>query len=825
MRASYEWLKALSGVDVSAEEMARRLTSVGLEVDSVTEVGATLDHVVVAEVRAKKPHPEKSGLTLVTVWDGQAESEIVCGAPNVPEPGRFVVLAKLGASLPNGMVIAERKVAGFVSRGMLCGETELGVGPDDDGLLVFPEDLASLYTGSAGFGVTPTVPAPGMPLVAALCLRDAILEIGLTPNRPDCLGHIGLARELALVSGGTFVNPDVAAPFALVASNEGVPDASRPVVVVIESPERCPRYGGARVDGVTVAASPWWVRYRLHTLGLRPISNVVDVTNLVMMERGHPVHAFDERNVRGGKIVVRTARAGETMKTLDGATRTFVADDLLICDAERPVAVAGIMGGEESGIAPTTTDVVIECAYFNPQSVRRTARRLGMHTDASHRFERGMDQSAVPTVLARTAELVVALAGGAARGVGIDIEARPSTPKRISLAFDRMDGLLGFAIPRDDARRILVGLGLRIVSDSPDALELDAPTWRPDLALREDLYEEVARVFGYDHIPATMPRVRPSVEGSSRRATFLRRSKRAAAGTGLHEAMSYAFVAPEDHVRCRVSTDAVVLANPLSVERSVMRTSLLPGLVEAAQRARRHGAEAVRLFEVGRAFHPVVDAVLPNEHAWLAVMLLGTTTDWFGKDRALDFYDAKGHVEAIVSSLVSGGAELALDDALDVRAPFLHPRRRGIVRVSGHVVGVIGELHPDVVDATGLDGRAVYAELDMERLLELSQTLAPKTAVAPPRFPATSLDLALLVDESVPVGSLRDIMIASSNGLAERVELFDEYRGEHVPEGKRSLAFRVVYRDKDATLTDARVDAAHGAVVREVESRFGAVRR
>lgn len=825
MRASYEWLKALSGVDVTPEETAKRLTSVGLEVDSVTRVGVGLEHVVIAEVRGKKPHETKSGLTLVTVFDGASESEIVCGAPNVPENGRLVILAKLGASLPNGMVIAERKVAGVVSRGMLCGETELGIGPDDAGIVVLPEDLGALYAGHEGFGVRAARPAPGMPITEALSLSDAILEIGLTPNRPDCLGHVGLARELALVSGATFAAPASGVTLTFVAKSDDANDAERPVHVAIESASRCPRYGGARVRDVTVTSSPWWVRYRLHTLGLRPISNVVDATNLVMMERGHPVHAFDARNVHGERIVVREARAGETMQTLDGVTRTFTADDLLICDADRPVAVAGVMGGEESGIAESTRDVILECAYFDPRSVRRTSRRLGLHTDASHRFERGTDPNAVPDVLARTVELVAQLGRGTPVPVAVDANVSKITKKRVTLRPTAMASLLGFAVPDTEVRRILHGLGLVLVSEAQDALVFDAPTYRPDLALEEDLFEEVARVYGYDHIPASMPRVRPSVEGSSRRATFLRRSKRVAAGTGLNEAVSYAFVSPEDLVRCRVATDAVALANPLSVERSVMRTSLLPGLVEAAARARRHGAQSIRLFEVGRAFHPRAGEVLPHEHAWLAVLLLGHRSPWFGQERPLDFYDAKGHVTAIVESLLGVPAELALDDALDTRAPFLHPRRRGIVRVSGHAVGVIGELHPGLVDDTSLGGRGVYAELDMEKLLELSLALTPASAVAPPRFPHTTLDLALLVSEDVPVGALTDIMLASSSGLMEKAELFDEYRGEHVPQGKRSLAFRVVYRDKEATLTDARVETTHAAVLRELENRFGAVRR
>lgn len=803
MLASHRWLSELTGLSWPADEMARRFTSVGLEVESVSPKGASLDRVVIAEVRAKAPHPSKSGLTLVTVFDGAEEKVIVCGASNVPEPGARVILAQLGATLPNGIAIAPRKLGGIDSPGMLCGETELGIGSDDSGLFLVPAEIAA---------------APGTPIVDALGLTDHVLEIGLTPNRPDCLGHRGLARELCAIAGIPFAPKDEPTPFTSVSPDDAA--------VRIEDVARCPRYGAARISGVTVAPSPFALRYRLHVLGLRAISNLVDATNLVMLEWGHPIHAFDVAKLRGGaSIVVRSANAGETMKTLDGVERKFESDDLLIYDSEGPVAIAGVMGGENSGIADTTSEVLIECAYFAPRSVRRTSRRLGMHTDASHRFERGVDPNAVPAVLASAARLLGALGGGTIATTAIDRHPAPIAPQRVELRWARARALLGYDVPREVALQALRGVGVVVLGETPDAVSCELPTGRPDLTREVDLVEEIARLYGYDRIPTALARVRPSAEGTARPITFARSLKQAANATGLHEAICYGFVAPEDHVTYRVPTDAVRLQNPLSVERSVMRTSLLPGLATAAARALRHGAREIRLFEVGSSFHPRAGEVLPDERPTLALLLLGSHEAWFGHPRALDFFDAKGHVEGIVHAICGQTVTVVADDGLEATAPYLHPRRRGRILLGDHVVGHLGEIHPDLVDAADLGGRAQYAELDCVALLRAVDSVGARLASGLPRFPAVSRDVALLVDEAHAVAELRAVIAHGGGTLVEAVELFDEYRGEHIPAGKRSLAFRVTYRDPDATLTDARVDAAHTAAITAVTSRFEAERR
>ncbi len=806
MHASHRWLSELSGVDASAEEVAERLTSAGLEVEHLEAKGRGLDGVVVAEVRGMRAHPSAEKLRLVTVFDGVAEQEVVCGAPNVPPPGNRIVFARLGATLPGGFKLEERAIRGVVSRGMICSETELAIGEGGEGILVLGADDPG---------------APGTPVAEALGLEDTILTIGLTPNRPDCLGHVGLARELAVLYGVPFTPPTAPELTLGAGPIEGVS-------VTIDDAQRCPRYGAALVLGGTVKPSPFWLRYRLHCLGLRPISNLVDATNLVMLEHGHPIHGFDLAKVRGRTIVVRTAREGETMATLDGALRRFVADDLLICDGEGPVAVAGVMGGAESGLEGSTRDVLIECAYFDPRAVRRTARRLGLHTDASHRFERGVDPNGVPRVLARAASLIASLGGGRVVTAAIDRVARPIAPASIRLRPAKVRALLGVDVPADATRRILEGIGARIASATDAELTVEAPTFRPDLGREADLIEELARIHGYDAIPTTVPRVRPSSEGTPFEIRFLPQLRLAAAGAGLHEAIAYGFVAPAQLAAARVPTDAIALENPLSEERSVMRTSLLPGLAEAAARALRHGAREIRLFEVGRTFHRDgeggADAALPTERRRIALVLAGEHRAALGSERAFDFYDGKGAVDAILGT-VGASYEVTLDEALATSAPYLHPRRRAAVRIAGTLAGHVGELHPDVAEALDLGARAVYAELDVDRLVAALRDAGDPRAPELPRFPATTRDVALLVDDALAMADAQAVLAAASKPLGESVELFDLYRGESLPAGKKSLAFRIVYRDAEGTLTDKQVDKAHQKVLEAARRELGATLR
>jgi phenylalanyl-tRNA synthetase beta chain len=818
MRASHRWLRELSGLDVTAREMAARLTRAGIEVERVQPFAAGLDGVVVAEVLASRPHPGRPGQSVVAVFDGAAQHEVVCGASNVPPPGGRVLFATVGATLPGGRTITPRAIGGVTSHGMLCSEAELGIGPDAAGIVVLcPEDAAPV----------------GAPFASALGLRDEILEISLTPNRPDGLGHIGLARELCALFAVPFTPPRHDLGLRLRPEpREGILGGGA-VSVSIEAPDRCGRYAAVVVRGVTVRPSPLRIRARLWSLGVRAISSVVDATNLVVFERGHPTHAFDLARLAEGRVIVRRARDGERARTLDGETRWLVPDDLLVCDAAGAVAVAGVMGCEGSGVRDVTRDVLLEVAWFEPSGVRRTSRRLGLHTDASHRFERGVDHGAVPEVVAALTSWVLALAGGTVDPEGIDVH--PGTPPRrdITLRIPRARALLGdFGIGLETAEEVLSRLGCDVVGrvEGPEAaLRVLAPTWRPDLLREVDLVEEIARVRGLEAIPTVVPQVRPSAEGTPARTRLARRLREAAAASGLLQAIDYAFVSPRALLAARVSVDAVRLLNPLSEERSVLRTSLLPGLLTAVSRAQRHQAPRAALFELASVFAPAPPTEdLPEQREVLALLMCGPRGAFVGDAAPLDFYDVKG----AVASLLAIGAGLAIDTVLDERlpidAPFLHPRRgaRVVARVGADAapvaLGVLGEVHPDVARAFDLQGRPVYAELDVDAVFGAVSAMPPSSARALPRFPAVTRDVAVVVPESVFAGEVADLLRSAAGPLCESVECFDVYRGAGIAEGHKSLAFRLTYRDPEATLTDDRVEAVHSVVLRAAERRFGA---
>jgi phenylalanyl-tRNA synthetase beta chain len=826
MLVSFRWLQELCPVDADVAEVAHRISLAGLEVEAMDEKGNNLSGVVIAEVRAKSPHPKKDKLTLVTVFDGEDEHAVVCGAPNVPEPGGRILFARSGAVLPNGIKIALRKVGGVESNGMICSEAELEIGADAEGIFVVDSENAAL---------------PGVGVADALDLHDVILDIGLTPNRPDCLGHVGIAREIGVLFGVGYKARKAAGPHRTFAAggsfasaepttkltplwdtgSEMVDTPELPAISIeIADGDRCPRYGAALVSGVKVAPSPFWLRYRLHNLGLRALSNVVDATNLILLEWGHPIHGFDLARLGGSKVVVRLASDGEKMATLDGVERTFTTDDLLICDGEGPVAVAGVMGGLDTEIRDETKDVLIECAYFDPRSIRRTSRRLGLHTDSSHRFERGVDPEAVPRVLASAASLIAELGGGAAATTAIDRVATAYEAKSIRFRPDRASQLLGTPVSKDESLRILESLGCRIVEQSDHALTAEAPSWRPDLAREVDLIEEVARVRGYEEIPTAVPRVHPSEAGTASLLKFVDSLRDSAVTSGLYEAVNYGFLSVDDLRKARVSTDAVPLANPLSEERSVMRTSLLPGLATAATRAQRHGATEVRLFELARTFHPS-DEVLPREDTVLAITLAGQRSGWIGGEESFDLYDGKGVIQALVDRVFGQTPALASGEV----PGFLHPKRSALVTLASRPIGFVGEVHPGVGDDLGLIGRVIYAELDVPALHALSEELGPRQARGLPKFPAVARDIAMLVRDEFSAGEIADALREASKGLAESVKLFDLYRGDQIPDGHRSLAFRVTYRDAEGTLTDKRVDKVHASIARLASDRFEATIR
>lgn len=831
MRVSYRWLgELLPGLEASPKEVAERLTRAGLEVEAIESFGVGLEAVRVAEVRRVEPHPTRDKLRLVTVNQGSGhEQTVVCGAANVPGPGGLVALATVGTTLPAvGLTLVPRAIGGVQSEGMLCSEQELGLAPSSEGILILPAGTAQ----------------PGTPLVAAVpAVSDTLLELGVAPNRGDALGHVGVAREVAALYGLSLRVPDVGSPRRV--AEGAIRDLVR---VTNRDPERCPYYGAMVVVGVKIGPSPLWLRWRLAALGLRSISNVVDITNLLLLEWGQPMHAFDLDRVRRAEIVVRRAEQGEPFVTLDGASRSLDADDLVICDGEGPSALAGIMGGQISEIREETERVLLECAYFQPRGIRRTSRRHALSTDSSYRFERGTDWGAIPTVLERAAVLLTQLAEGAVvPGAIHDRGHLPSQPA-ISLRGRRLDALLGAPVPFGEAVGILGRLGLSVESSEssdggPEAKVL-VPSWRSDLRREADLIEEVARIRGLDGLPTLLPAMAPQPPRTS--GKLERRAAETACQLGFSEAVTYAFVSPQALAAVHAPPPVVSLKNPLSEDRTVMRTSLLPGLLDALRRARRHGERAVRLFTVATVFLPPAKAprtgaalsarpqqaadlgVLPEEVPSLAAVLAGPRPGYLVREE-VDVFDAKGLAVELVERLTQRRAQVRLAPR-EADTGHLHPRGAAEISVDGLKVGRFGPLHPDLVEELDLEGPAQILEVDLSAIEALERR--PPQYRPVPRLPAVVRDLSLEVSETLEAGVIETALREASGELCESVELIDLFSGKPIPAGHRSLTFRSTYRDPKAatdpeharTLTDKEVDKAH-AKARTAVEKLGAVPR
>jgi len=768
-------------------------------------------------------------LSTTTVSNGGLPSErtVVCGASNVPGPGGLVVLAGVGSELPGvSFVLEPREIGGVLSEGMLCSESELALADQSAGLITFEPGSYR-----AGTRFIDALPEAG----------DVIFELDVTPNRPDALGHVGVARDLA-----AFFEIDVALPTASLLKESGPATASR-VQVTNLVPDRCPRYGVGLVTGVSIAASPLEVRWRLHRLGMRPISNVVDVTNWVMLEFGQPLHAFDLAQVRGSQIIVRTAQAGELMKTLDGEERRLGEDDVVICDRDGPSALAGIMGGEISEISQVTTDVLLECAYFDSRSIRRTARRQGLRSESSHRFERGTDHAATPLVLDRARTLLCQWAGGTASPGTVRADGPPIDIPTIEFRGERMDRLLGVDVPFKEATRTLSRLGFQVeyVRDtkSGHVALIRGASHRPDVRIEVDLIEEVARIRGLDNIPTVLPAIPPQVPRTSDRLN--RAAARVAVELGLSEALTYSFVAARDLAAVHAPPSVVTLTNPLSEDRSVLRTSLLPGLFEALRRARRRGERRVQLFSLGAVFLPVGtprersdarpellqdDIRLPYERPSFAAVLAGPRDAHLElKPSDVDVYDAKAIALEIVERLCARKADVVRAERSAL--PHLHPRGAGWIRVAGKTIGHFGPVHPDVVEAMDLDGSALVVEVDLAAIEALGRVTPHYRPI--PKLPAISRDLSLVVGDLVPAADVASAIARFGGELCESVEIATEFRGGSVPAGHRSLTFRVVYRDPKArrneeearTLTDREVDDVQARVLQAAASELGVTLR
>jgi phenylalanyl-tRNA synthetase beta chain len=794
MRISLQWLSEYVGLPVE-EELARRLTAVGFEVEAIERTGRGLEGVVAARILSSEKHPNAEKLSVTRVdAGGDAPLQIVCGAKNYAV-GDVVPLATVGATLPGGTRIEKAKLRGVESSGMLCSARELGLAEDASGLLLLDRAVA-----------------PGTPIARALGIEDTLLEVNVTPNRPDALSHVGIAREVA-----AFLGERVRMPSPRLAESGG--PASDAVKVRIEAPEKCARYAARVVEGVRIGPSPAWLARRLEACGVRSISNVVDATNFVLLELGHPLHAFDLDRVAGHEIVVRTARPGERITTLDGKERALDPDDLLIADRDRGSALAGVMGGGDSEISAGTTRVLLESAWFQPSGVRRTSRRHGLKTEASYRFERGADPGMVIPALDRCAGLIAELAGGTVRPGVVDAHPREVVSADVRLRWSVPGRILGMGVPRDEVRAILERLGFAVRASDDEGATFAVPSWRVDVSLEEDLVEEIVRTKGYDAIPETLPANAVATPAEPAEAQALSRVRAALEGSGFSEAVNFSFVAERDLASLAPrGAAAIALRNPISADLAVMRTSLVPSLLRNAALNRRQRVEDVRLYEIARVYLPLAapgdaPAAEPLE---IAGVLAGrrSPASWAEPAEALDFYDAKAAVEAV---LVALGVEARF--SAEGGGGWLHPRVSAVVRApGGAALGEVGELHPRAADAFDLPRGVLAFRLSADALLAAAR-LVPRYAPIP-RFPAVLRDLAVVVADAVQAEAVLEAVRAEP--LVEDATLFDVYRGPPIPPGKKNLALALRYRAPDRTLTDAEADAAHQRIVERLASTLRA---
>ncbi|WP_300457742.1 phenylalanine--tRNA ligase subunit beta [Desulfobacula sp.] len=806
MKVSLSWLKEYIPVDLEPSVIAEKLTMAGLEVDAVEERYDYLNHVVVARVDAVKKHPNADKLSVCTVdAGGEQQIQIVCGAPNVRE-GMFVPCALPGAVLPGDVKIKKGKLRGEVSQGMLCSAAELRLNSDASGIMDLDGEFVT-----------------GIPLAQALNVSDTVFEIDLTPNRPDCLSYIGVAREVR-----AFMEPKqpLRLPdFTLANDKIGNESIHEYATVQIKDPDLCPRYSAGLLLDVTIKPSPFWLQQRLESIGLTPINNVVDITNFVMMETGQPLHAFDFDEVAKGQIIIRRAGSDTDFTTLDSKDHTLEPDMLMICDGERPVALAGVMGGENSEISDDTTRVLVESAYFNPVSIRKTAKKTGIATDASHRFERGGDPDGTVKALKRAVSLMAQLCDATIARDIIDEYPNKAVPLEIDVNTDRLNIRLGTDLDADAIHEILSSVGFEVEKTHAAQLKVGVPFFRVDVTRPEDLSEEVARLWGYNNIKTRYPLV--PAEGRPLDPKILLREKlrQIMIGFSFFEAINYNFIHEKfcdnlnlrgDDQRRRVET----ILNPISDQMSVLRTSMIPGLLETMKRNISQQTISLKVFEIGKIFYATQKGFLPEEHEMMAGLMTGNRSvqSWHSKKSDVDFFDLKGVAEGLLGAFKVKNP--VFEPVVDDTCPYFKTGYTALVKSGDHLIGTLGRIDDKVLKNFGLKQAAFVFDFSLKSILEVLPDVVEAEPL--PRFPSVSRDITIIVDRSVMVGAiLKQLdLISQRETLIERVFLFDAFEGHPLAEDKKSLSFRVIYRSANKTLTEKNIKKLHTKISTAVLDQF-----
>ncbi|MBD3108365.1 phenylalanine--tRNA ligase subunit beta [Bacillus sp. AGMB 02131] len=800
MFVSYKWLQQYIDLDgISAAELADKITKSGIEVEGVEQKSEGIKGVVVGHVLEKVKHPEADKLNVCQVDIGAEEPvQIVCGAANV-DAGQKVAVATVGAVLPGNFKIKKAKLRGQASHGMICSLQELGYESKliakeySTGIFVFPNDVEV-----------------GTDALGQLNLDDEVLELSLTPNRSDCLSMLGVAYEV-----GAILGKDVKYPESTYTA--GSEKASDYVSVEVEANEENPLYTAKIIKDVKVGPSPLWMQNTLMAAGIRPHNNVVDITNYVLLEYGQPLHAFDYDKLGSKKIVVRNANEGETIMTLDDAERTLKAHNLVITNGTEPVALAGVMGGANSEVSDETTTVLLESAYFAASSVRKTSKELGLRSEASARYEKGVDPNRVRAAAERAATLMAEYAGGTVLEGTVEVDTLTVEPAVVSITLEKINTLLGTALTMAEVEAIFAKLKFETTVNG-DEITVTAPTRRGDITIPEDLVEEVARLYGYDNIPKTLPNASGTVGKLSDYQAKRRAVRRYLEGAGLYQAITYALTSPAKAQAFALEVkDTVKLSMPMSEERSVLRQAIVPQLLEVLKYNVARQNDSVALYETGTVFLHTADNELPEEREHVAGALTGLwhSQAWQGEKKALDFFVAKGILEGLFEKLgVSGQIAFAA-----AQIDGMHPGRTASVSLNGTYIGYVGQVHPKVQQQYDIKETYVF-ELSLQALLQAE--VAPIAYTSIPRFPSITRDIALVVDSATVAGDVQAIITEAGGKLLKEVSVFDVYEGEHMEDGKKSLAFSLKYFDPEKTLTDEEVTKAHTKVLDAVKEKAGA---
>jgi len=808
MKVSLSWLKEYICVDLGPSVIAEKLTMAGLEVDAVEERYDYFSNIVVAKVEHVKKHPNADKLSVCSVDAGGGELiQIVCGAPNV-QKGMVVPCALPGAVLPGDKKIKKGKIRGEISCGMLCSAAELKLNTDASGIMDLEEDFIA-----------------GTPLEEALKISDTVFEIDLTPNRPDCLSIIGVAREV-----GAFTEPKqkVMLPdFTLPKDKTGKKSIHDFAKVQVIDPDLCPRYSAGLLFDVKIKPSPFWLQEKLESIGLTPINNVVDITNFVMMETGQPLHAFDFDEVAKGKIIVRRAGEDKDFTTLDSKAHKLESDMLMICDGERPVGLAGVMGGENSEILDSTTRVLVESAYFNPVSIRKTAKKTGIATDASHRFERGVDPEGTINALTRAVSLMAQLCDADIAADYIDEYPNKVVPRKIDLNINALNNRLGTDLSCEAVGDILRSVEFDVQKKGDAHLKVGVPFFRVDVARPEDLSEEVARLWGYNNIKTSYPLVPAKGRPLDQKIILREKIRHIMTGFSFFEIINYNFINENSCDRLNLSdTDTrrnfETILNPISDQMSVLRSSLIPGLLETMKKNISQQADTLKVFEIGKVFFATQKGSLPDEKEMVAGLITGNRSDqsWYSKKNKVDFFDLKGFIEGFLEALMI--KNLVFEKIEDESCPYYKQGYAAVVKSNDILLGTLGKIDEKALKNYGLKQDAFIFDFSLKALQDMLPCSV--TAQLLPRFPSISRDITIIVDRSITVGAILEQLelIAEKQSLIERTFLFDAFEGQPLPADKKSLSFRVVYRSASKTLKEKNIKKLHVNISQSIVDFFHA---